>query len=64
MLLINQAYASIQKVASWYGTNTHWSTECVAEFWKLENGKPIELFESALKNGIKQEVLDSIVAGK
>ena len=64
MLLINQAYASIQKVASWYGSDTHWSVECIAEFWRLENGQHAVLFESALKNGIKQEVLDSILLSR
>ena len=64
MLLLNEAYAAIQKVASWHGSNTHWTVECIAEFWRLEDGEHAVLFESALKNGIKQDVLDSIWLGR
>lgn len=64
MPLINQAYASIQKVASWHGMNTHWTIECIAEFWRLEGDAHEELFIAAIRNGINPEVIEAIRKGK
>jgi len=63
MPITNQAYASIQKCASWFGKNVEWFDRCAAEFWKFDVDH-MALLQSAMDNGISLEVANAIVTSE
>ena len=63
MPIENQAYASIQKCASWFGMSAELFERCAAEFWKFDVDH-MALLQTAMDNGINSNVANAIVTSK